>query len=495
MAFGFSPKYIQDIALENLSAEQFLVLALEAAKKLEWNVGYTSETGFVAYTKFSMSSWSEEVKVKIEGNKAILKSECTGNQLMDWGKNKGNIEALIETFQELKKSLSPEELDKKYAELKPKLVSKDQDVLSQPPPATKEKITGVLSIFKPTEGYFITPILINLNILIFIAMSISGVNVLLPDNESLINWGANFRPVTLEGQWWRLLSCCFLHIGIFHLLLNMYALLYIGLLLEPYLGKVKFATAYLLTGILASTASLYWHDLTISAGASGAIFGMYGVFLAMLSTNLIEQSARKTLLTSIAVFVVYNILNGFKPDSGIDNAAHIGGLVSGLLIGYALIPSLKKPEEHKLHSVSIGLVSVLVLVSSFVVYTTIPNNIGTYDAKMKDFFSMESLALEVFSTPEDTTRDKILYNLKDKGIYYWNENIKLLDSFEELDLPLEIRTRNRILKEYCELRIKSYEVLYKAVSENTEQYKEEIENYNRQINAKIKELDAGQQGN
>ena len=495
MAFGFSPKYIQDIALENLSAEQFLVLALEAAKKLKWNVGYTSETGFVAYTKFSMTSWSEEVKVKIEGDKAILKSECTGNQLMDWGKNKGNIEALIETFQELKKSLSPEELDKKYAELKPELVSKDQDVLSQPPPATKEKITGVLSIFKPTEGYFITPILINLNILIFIAMSISGVNVLLPDNESLINWGANFRPVTLEGQWWRLLSCCFLHIGIFHLLLNMYALLYIGLLLEPYLGKVKFATAYLLTGILASTASLYWHDLTISAGASGAIFGMYGVFLAMLSTNLIEQSARKALLTSIAVFVVYNILNGFKPDSGIDNAAHIGGLVSGLLIGYALIPSLKKPEEHKLQSVSIGLVSVLVLVSSFVVYTTIPNNIGTYDAKMKDFFSMESMALEVFSTPEDTTRDKILYNLKDKGIYYWNENIKLLDSFEELDLPLEIRTRNRILKEYCELRIKSYEVLYKAVSENTEQYKEEIENYNRQINAKIKELDAGQQGN
>jgi len=103
--------------------------------------------------------------------------------------------------------------------------------------------------------------------------------------------------------------------------MNMYALLYISLLLEPHLGRTRFLTVYLLTGLTASLASLWWHNLTISAGASGAIFGMYGVFLSMHTTNLIEKSARKALLTSIAVFVGYNILNGLKPNSGIDNAA------------------------------------------------------------------------------------------------------------------------------------------------------------------------------
>jgi rhomboid protease GluP len=493
MAFGFSPKFILDLSLDNLTVEQFLVLTIEAAKKLDWNVGYTSENGFIAYTKFSMSSWSEEVKVKIESNNANLKSECTGNQMVDWGKNKKNIENLIATYNVLKSSFTSEELARKYEELKPNLISKEQDVLSQPPPTTKEKITSVFAIFKPTQGYFITPIIINLNIAIFILMVISGVNFMLPDNESLIKWGANFRPVTLEGEWWRLITNCFLHIGIFHLLMNMYALLYIGLLLEPHLGKTRFTTAYLLTGITASISSLWWHNLTISAGASGAIFGMYGVFLAMLSTNLIEKSARKALLISIAVFVGYNILNGLKPNSGIDNAAHIGGLIGGLVIGYTLIPSLKKPDEIKLEYATIGLLTVIILLSSFVVYKRIPNDIGNYDTKIKKFVSMEAMALEVYNLPQDTPNEKILYGLKDRGIYYWNENIKLIDSFKDLDLPLEITTKNRLLKEYCELRIKSYELLYKAISEDTEQYKEQIESYNKLIEEKIIELGGGQQ--
>jgi len=106
MAFGLSPKYIQDVPLDNLTPEQFLVLAIEAAKKLDWNIAYASETGFVAFTKFSMRSWSEEVKVKIDGNNATLKSECTGNQLVDWGKNEDNLQNLISTFNELETKVS-----------------------------------------------------------------------------------------------------------------------------------------------------------------------------------------------------------------------------------------------------------------------------------------------------------------------------------------------------------------------------------------------------
>ncbi|MCR6640595.1 MAG: rhomboid family intramembrane serine protease [Sporocytophaga sp.] len=292
--------------------------------------------------------------------------------------------------------------------------------------------------------------------------------------------------MTLEGEWWRLITCCFLHIGIFHLLMNMYALLYIGVLLEPLLGRTRFITAYLLTGVTASITSLWWHDLTISAGASGAVFGMYGVFLALLTTNLIEKTARQTLLTSIAVFVGYNLINGLR--GGIDNAAHIGGLIGGLLIGYAFIPSLKKTHEGNLKYGTIALLSLIILVSSFVVYQRIPNDIGQYDTKIQKFFSMEELALEVYNLPQDTPNDKLLYSINDIGIYYWNENIKLIDSFEELNLPSEIRVRNGILKEYCQLRIKCYELLYKAISENTNQYQQQIEDYNLQIEAKIKEL-------
>ena len=322
-------------------------------------------------------------------------------------------------------------------------------------------------------------------------MLISGVHILLPENQDLVNWGANFRPLTLEGQWWRLFTACFLHIGIFHLLLNMYALLYIGLLLEPYLGKTRFLAAYLISGIAASLTSLWWNDLTISAGASGAIFGMYGVFLALLTTNLFDSSVKKALLTSIVVFVGYNILNGLKPDSGIDNAAHIGGLLSGLIIGYAFIPSLKKFNNSALKLSIIGALAFVLFVSSFFVYKTLPNDIGKYEEKMRMFVSWESLAMEVYELPQGTPDEKILYELKDKGIYYWNENIKLIDSCKELDLPVSIRERNEKLREYCELRIKLYELIYKAIDEGTEEYQNEINGYNQKIEALIAELTNG----
>ncbi len=483
MAFGFSPKHIQEFILDNLSQEQFLVLAIEAVKKLGWNIGYTSETGFIAYTKFSMSSWSEEITVKIEDGNATLKSECTGSQMVDWGKNKKNIEAFIVSINELRSIFTTEELAQKYEEMKSGISAQKEDMLSQPLPDKKEKITDFLAIFKPVKGYFITPILLNTNIIVFILMAISGTNILLPDNESLIKWGANFRPLTLEGDWWRLISNCFLHIGILHLAMNMYALLYIGLLLEPLLGRTRFIIAYLLTGLTASIASLWWHDFTISAGASGAIFGMYGVFLAMLTTNLIEKSARKALLTSIAVFVGYNLLNGMK--GGIDNAAHIGGLIGGLVIGYAYLPSLKKNEATNLKYSTIGILTIIILAISFIVYKNIPNDIGEYDKKIKEFVSMEKKALEVFSLPENTPKEKTLSEIQNKGLYYWNENIKLLNSLERLKLPDEIQTRNKKLLTYCDLRIKSYNLIYKAIKQDSDNYKDSIEYYNTQIETVI----------
>ncbi|MDB5009128.1 MAG: gluP [Mucilaginibacter sp.] len=485
MAFGLSPKYIQDLRLESLTKEQFLVLAIEAAKNLDWSIGFESETGFIAYTPFSMSSWSEEITVKIEDGYATIKSECSGNQIYDWGKNKRNVEAIISDINIFKVSATPEELARLYGEFQQTIILKEERQ-GQTPPATKGKLANIFSIFWPSEGYFITPIIINLNIAIYLLMIISGVDFMSPDTKALLHWGANFRPLTLNGEWWRLITNVFLHIGLLHLLLNMYALLYIGILLEPYLGKLRFTAAYLLTGIAASTVSLYWHEMTVSAGASGAIFGMYGVFLAMLTTNFIDKAARKTLLTSIGIFVVYNLMNGMK--NGIDNAAHIGGLVSGFIIGYLYYPSLKAPDRMDLKLGMIGALSIGILFICSIFYRIIPNVTAQYDAKMKTFSAMENMALEVYRMPKTTTRDSLLLEIKDRGFYYWNQNIELLNGLEKLDLPDVLHDRNRKLINYCNLRLKSYHLMYKMVDESNAKYKDSIELYNKNIQAVIDSL-------
>lgn len=206
--------------------------------------------------------------------------------------------------------------------------------------------TGLREVFEffiPKEGYFITPIIINLNILVYIAMVIAGLGFVSFKGVDLLNWGANYKPLTTNGQWWRLVTSTFLHGGLMHILANMYGLLFVGIFLEPLLGKTKFAILYLATGILASMASVWWYDATVSVGASGAIFGLYGFFLACILLKVFPADFSKVFLTSTLIFVGFNLLMGFA--GGIDNAAHIGGLVSGLIIGLLMSGQLKKQVE------------------------------------------------------------------------------------------------------------------------------------------------------
>lgn len=208
---------------------------------------------------------------------------------------------------------------------------------------SKSELKAFLSIFIPKEGFFVTSIILDLNILVFLLMVFAGLGFISFHGQDLLDWGANFKPLTTDGEWWRLLTSTFLHGGFMHLGANMYGLLYVGIFLEPRIGKTKFAVIYLVTGILASITSLWWHDATVSVGASGAIFGMYGLFLALMLTKVYPKEFSKALLVSTLIFVGFNLLYGLT--GGIDNAAHIGGLASGFIIGIIISSQLKEERE------------------------------------------------------------------------------------------------------------------------------------------------------
>ncbi len=486
MAIGYPPKHAEIYQLNGLTPYQFVALAIEAAIAMKWGIAYISNEGIIAHTNNGAAKRNSEIIIKLENDTATIKSTSAGSELIDLGKNKKTVLDFIDQLNDKRAILLPEELTARYQSLLENNAIAFDGYLNRLP-ASGNQVPGFMAVFKPAKDYFITPILADINILIFILMAISGVNIMEPGNENLLKWGANFRPLTLDGQWWRLITNCFLHIGLIHLLMNMYALIFIGLLLEPHLGKIRFLSAYILAGIGASVVSIWWHELTISAGASGAIFGMYGVFLAMLTTNLIEKRQRKAQLASILFFVGYNLLNGVQ--GGIDNAAHIGGLICGLIIGYASIPGLKKPEAKGLKYATVALLTIVLLSSSFLIFKNTSNDIGKYDAKMKIFGANEKLALEVFNLPPDTPTDKMIHLLRDSGIYKWNENLKLLDECRPLKLSDGLVKRNELLRRYCLLRINSYELMCRYIADNTESQRNNLAEYNAKIKEVIDSLD------
>ena len=189
----------------------------------------------------------------------------------------------------------------------------------------------------PGPSATVTYTLIGLNVLAFVVMVISGVSFLSPTTESLLKWGANYGPLTLRGQWWRMFTSIFVHIGVMHVLFNMVVLANIGPFMETMLGGSGYTILYVAAGLGGGAASLALHPGTVSAGASGAIFGLYGGLLAflMLHKSSIAKEVLFPLWKGAAVFIGYNLLYSLKP--GVDMAAHVGGLAAGFIIGLFLV--------------------------------------------------------------------------------------------------------------------------------------------------------------
>jgi rhomboid protease GluP len=191
-------------------------------------------------------------------------------------------------------------------------------------------------------------------------MVLAGSTVMEFPLRELVQWGANVGALTFSGEWWRLITNVFVHGGLIHIAFNMWCLWNLGQLCESLYGRWTYAAIYLICGLGASLASAAWHPYVPSVGASGAIFGLAGALIAAfkLGEFSVPRSALSGTLRSLGAFVVYNLIFGFILP-GVDNTAHIGGLVTGLIVG-ALI-ALIAPHEHGPRRIAIFLTLTLVL--------------------------------------------------------------------------------------------------------------------------------------
>lgn len=195
-----------------------------------------------------------------------------------------------------------------------------------------------------TPHAYVTPALIAANVIVFAAMAALGMRVLGGRADEYLHFGANFAPLTTGGEWWRLFTCIFIHFGIVHLAFSAWALWDSGRLTERLFGNAGFCALYVFAGLCGSSVSMLWNQDVISVGASGAVFGVFGALLAYMTVErgALPPQALNRLRVSTSTFVVYSIFYGFV-QSGIDNAAHLGGLGGGFAMGLILARPLDRP--------------------------------------------------------------------------------------------------------------------------------------------------------
>ncbi|XP_039050842.1 RHOMBOID-like protein 3 [Hibiscus syriacus] len=167
-----------------------------------------------------------------------------------------------------------------------------------------------------------------------------------PSSSTLIKLGAlEWTKVVINHQGWRLITCIWLHAGVIHLLVNMLSLVFIGIRLEQQFGFVRVGIIYLLSGFGASVLSSLFNRNNISVGASGALFGLLGAMLSELFTNWSIYTNKAAALFTLLIIIAINLAIGILPH--VDNFAHIGGLVTGFLLGFVL---LSRPQYGSLES-------------------------------------------------------------------------------------------------------------------------------------------------
>ena len=186
---------------------------------------------------------------------------------------------------------------------------------------------------KRDKYMMLTNILIAVNLLVFLISAWISKNIFDIDIYTLIIMGAKVNSLIDKGQVWRLITCAFLHGGLIHIFFNMYALKILGPEIEYVYGKVKYLVIYLLSAIAASIFSYIFGPQSVSVGASGAIFGLFGAMLIFGIKH--RKQMGKAYMMNILQVIFVNVIIGIS-SSNIDNAAHFGGLIVGALIALLL---------------------------------------------------------------------------------------------------------------------------------------------------------------
>jgi len=225
-----------------------------------------------------------------------------------------------------------------------------KNVLSAPPPTKRNASREEAAAFAAEMNRIaparpvVTWTIITICTAVFVLEILKGASFDTMSPDLAIRLGADYGPQTMSGQWWRLFTSMFLHFGFFHLAMNMWCLWALASLAERLMGRAAYLVLYVGTGLCGGLLSLAVHPQLVSAGASGAVFGISGgliTYLLLKKAPLSFDRAKKQL-TSLGVFLAYNFIYSLRP--GVDMMAHAGGLVSGLVIAAALPRFLNIPS-------------------------------------------------------------------------------------------------------------------------------------------------------
>ncbi len=334
---------------------------------------------------------------------------------------------------------------------------------------------------------------LGMNLVVFVAMVVSGSDVLNPSPEQMLAWGANFGPRTLGGDWWRLVSSTFVHVGLVHLALNMYALFAVGPMVERFLGTPSYVVTYICAGVLGSIASVAWNPWVVSAGASGSLFGLFGCLVGVLVAPWVRPPRRllASTLKMVGFFLVLNLAYGLMA-TNIDMASHLGGLAGGIVFGFSLARRIspRTPYWHARRTLAGAAMGALAL---GLLAFSVPNSSVHIQRAWDDLIDTEQsvvpLSHELGRAFDAGELDDAVFvsRMRSEVIEPWRASIHSIEQLPTgTEATDEVGARLRTLLRYARHREKGWQLLVSAVETGSAELLRQADDAQREANRILK---------
>ncbi|HEX5127263.1 MAG TPA: rhomboid family intramembrane serine protease [Rhodocyclaceae bacterium] len=326
----------------------------------------------------------------------------------------------------------------------------------------------------------VTLTIILLCVLVYLVEAIAGHSLWTIPSNVLLSLGANFAPAVQSGEAWRLVASMFLHGSPLHIGLNMWALWQIGQLAERLYGRLGFVLIYLGAGLMGSLASDWWKAGTVSVGASGAIFGAGGALLAyvIVQRGAMPLTILRELRSGVLAFIGYSLIAGFVIP-GIDNGAHIGGLLGGTLLGAGLARPVHEPLRAMWRHAQAWLAILFSVAVGAALWHTAPQVAKTYQQhigfeQVAHDFGLRELGLEqqlqtimAALKARQLSPHEAANQLNDELAVSWEKQVERLATE---DVPLADVSRRQMLVEYAVLRRDAIRLLARGIETGQQQW-------------------------
>ena len=480
MAFGWKTQYEKRIPSEGLNNWEILSIIQQACRELEWEYLVVDENKFTATTPTHWTLSEEIIKIAIENEEIIFRSRSESLELYEAGRNQKNIEEhLLPKYRKIKEQWKSDQLQHAANALRDETLKQLK---------SGNRVTGEKISFG-WKDHGMTFFLIAVHVAVFLAMMLQGVDVLNPSVRDIVRWGGNVKSNVTGGDWWRLISNVFVHIGILPLLVNLVGLYFIGLMVEAILGKLKLLISYLTTGVLSSLVSIVLVPEGVSSGAVGAIFGQYGVLLAFITTPYVNKKFSPWWAFGAVAYAVFNIVVGFR--GGNDNAAMMGGFFAGLATGYLFYFFHFKRNLARAGGTRISI--EVLLLTTLIVYFYLRvhgrNDSLRFEREVMKLNQIEVKAMAQMQHLQSAqSNNDAVHVLRDSALPQWRHFQDEIMKTDSYNLSREYRRKRKLLNEYAGLRVHQTELIYKSINEGTDKYNGEIDEVSDRIEKIIDQL-------